>query len=213
MSILFKSLQIVSIIGLITGFFLLFYSLGPLIAPSLLPATPNPSTIFSKVPISTSSAQKLPSQGLPQRLKIPSINVDAVVEKVGLTSAGAMETPVEINDVGWYRLGPRPGESGSAVIDGHLNGNTWGRTGVFGELHKLKIGDLVNIEDEKGVTITFTVWKISTYNADEHVADVFSPTDGAYLNLVTCDGVWDNNKLNYTQRLVVFTRAGKTTTN
>ncbi|KKS61830.1 MAG: hypothetical protein UV29_C0030G0033 [Candidatus Collierbacteria bacterium GW2011_GWD2_42_50] len=34
---------------------------------------------------------------------------------------------------------------------------------------------------------------------------VFSLNGGVYLNLVTCDGVWDLNKKSYNKRLVVFT--------
>src|ERR1035437_3158037 len=37
------------------------------------------------------------------KLQIPSIGVDANIESLGLTSAGAMDSPVGPNDVGWYR--------------------------------------------------------------------------------------------------------------
>ncbi|MDP1709741.1 MAG: class F sortase, partial [Candidatus Komeilibacteria bacterium] len=58
--------------------------------------------------------------GLPLRLKIPEINVDSVVEYVALTPDGAMDIPKNIGDVAWFNLGPRPGESGNAVIAGHF---------------------------------------------------------------------------------------------
>lgn len=34
--------------------------------------------------------------------------------------------------------------------------------------------------------------------------EVFSRNDGVYLNLITCDGVWDEAKNSYSKRLVVF---------
>src|SRR5438309_658887 len=58
---------------------------------------------------------------LPVRLVIPAIQVDASVEQVGRTPDGAMDVPKESNDVGWYKLGFRPGEQGNAVMAGHLD--------------------------------------------------------------------------------------------
>jgi len=57
--------------------------------------------------------------GLPVRLKIPKINVDSAFEYVGLTPQGAMDVPKGPAEVGWFKLGTRPGEIGSAVVAGH----------------------------------------------------------------------------------------------
>lgn len=56
----------------------------------------------------------------PVRLKIPKINIDAAIESVGLTPEGAMDVPKSHTNVAWFNLGPRPGEQGSAVINGHF---------------------------------------------------------------------------------------------
>lgn len=140
--------------------------------------------------------------GLPVRLKIPSINVDASVEDIGITSTGAMGVPNNPLDVGWFDLGARPGEKGSGVIAGHLNGKN-GEDGVFTNLHKLKEGDKLYVEDESGVTFTFIVRQSRTYDPG-YAEEVFSLNDIAHLNLITCDGVWDGAKKSYTKRLVVF---------
>ena len=59
----------------------------------------------------------------PYRLIISSIGVDTAVEMVGVLHDGNLATPSlgPWDDVGWYAAGPRPGEVGSAVIDGHLD--------------------------------------------------------------------------------------------
>ena len=137
------------------------------------------------------------------RLKIPSINVDTAIEYVGLTSSREMEVPKNTAEAGWFELGPRPGEKGSAVIAGHFNGRN-GEAGVFADLYKLKAGDKLYIEDNKGVTTTFIIRESRTYDPGL-AGDVFSRSDGAYLNLITCDGVWDGVKKSYNKRLVVFT--------
>lgn len=142
------------------------------------------------------------SQAFPVRLKIPKINVDAAIESVGITSKGEMEAPNNTVDVAWFALGPRPGEIGSAVIAGHLN-NEIGEEGVFNNLHKLQSGDKMYIEYSKATSIAFVVREIREYNPG-YADNVFSPNDNAHLNLITCDGVWDEANKTYSKRLVVF---------
>lgn len=142
--------------------------------------------------------------GLPIHLRIPGIDVGAAIESVGLTSKGAMDVPTDPNNVGWYHLGPRPGEQGSAVLAGHLD---WygGKTAVFQYLNKLREGDLLTVETDNGRFFTFVVREIRTYHPDEYVPEVFQNNDGAHLNLITCGGDWDSARKIYKERLVVFT--------
>src|SRR5947209_7865092 len=71
-----------------------------------------------------------PLPDLPQRIVIPSLNVDSTIEQVGLDSQKRMDVPKNVFDVGWYDLGVRPGQIGSAVIDGHFDTPT-GAPSVF----------------------------------------------------------------------------------
>jgi len=113
-----------------------------------------------------------------------------------------MEVPSNTVDTGWFKLGSRPGEKGSAVITGHFNGE-YGEKGVFSDLGKLKKGDKVYIQDSKGISLAFVVLESRMYNPG-YAEEVFSRSDGSYLNLITCDGVWDESKKSYSKRLVVF---------
>lgn len=151
------------------------------------------------------SQSRLPENvGIPVRIKIPKIHLDAVIQQVGFSKDGAMDVPTNSVDVGWFKLGPKPGEKGSAVIDGHLDAIN-GVQGVFYNLHQLIRGDKIYIEDGKGTSIAFIVRMSRTYDPNEDVPDVFNKTDGNYLNLITCDGVWDKGQKSYSKRLVVFT--------
>ncbi len=144
------------------------------------------------------------SFGFPVRLKIPKINVDAGIEYVGLTSDGAMGAPKSRDDVAWFELGPRPGENGSTVIAGHY-GWRGGKTSVFDDLSKLREGDKLYIEDNKEAIISFVVREIRDYDLKTDTSEVFESNDGkSHLNLVTCEGVWDNVSGSYSKRLVVF---------
>lgn len=145
------------------------------------------------------------SVGRPVRLKIPVINVDSFVEYVGLTPLGAMDAPKAPEDVAWFNLGPRPGEDGSATISGHYG---WKDDipAVFDDLSKLKKGDKIYVEDDKGAIIIFVAREFRVYGEREEASSVFISNDGkSHLNLITCGGGWDKVKKSYPNRLVVFT--------
>ena len=126
---------------------------------------------------------------------------------MGLDANGVLKTPVGPHTVAWYNQGPKPGQKGSAVISGHYGPWRSGEGSVFDELNTLTKGDKVQVRDDKGNTISFTVIDMRTYDADDHPAEVFNRNDGAYLNLITCSGTWLQTQETYTQRLVVFTKA------
>lgn len=139
------------------------------------------------------------------RLKIPKIQVDALVESVGLTPEGMMDAPEGPTNAGWYNLGVRPGEEGSSVIDGHSG---WKNNipAVFDNLHKLQKGDKIYVEDNKGVITTFVVREFRIYDPEADASEVFVSSDGkSHLNLITCAGDWNETTKSSSKRLVVFT--------
>lgn len=174
---------------------------------------PAPPATIQIPPIPVSDKLVVPSatvepvrMALPIRLKIPTINVDTAVEYVGLMSDDLMDVPKNPLNVAWYEFGPRPGENGSAVIDGHSG--TWidGTASAFDDLSKLRAGDKVFTEDNKGVSTTFIVQESRSYDPQADASGVFSSSDGkAHLNLITCEGTWNDVTRSYPARLVVFT--------
>lgn len=163
----------------------------------------------SDVSVSTDNPEAAPlpapkNIGIPVRIRIPSIGLDAAIEKVALAADGSMGVPKHPLDTGWYSLGPRPGETGSAAIAGHVD---WynGATAVFADLHKVKSGDKIIVQDDNGTVISFVVRGSRKYDPAAEAFDVFASHDGrAHLNIITCDGVWDKLARQYTERLVVF---------
>lgn len=172
-----------------------FISKNP-IQSGLASLTANPADFYE---------QEKENFGLPARINIPKINIDAIVEYVGLTSEGAMDAPKGFNNVAWFSLGPRPGENGSAVIAGHYGWKN-GKASAFDNLYKLRKGDKLYIEDGKGAIISFVVREVRRYDPEENASRVFrSDDDKSHLNLVTCEGVWNKDSKGYSKRLVVFT--------
>lgn len=164
---------------------------------------------YLEAPVPTKTAQAVvpvvpPSVGVPVRIKIPSIAVNAAIVSVGVAPDGSMGVPQKPRDTAWYAFGPRPGETGSAVIAGHVNW-LYGAKGAFERLKNLKPGAKITVQDDKGKSLLFIVRESRSYAATADATDVFSSTDSsAHLNLITCSGVWNKRAKQYTKRLVVF---------
>src|SRR5437773_8962188 len=124
----------------------------------------------------------------PVRLVIPAITINAPVEWIGTQSNGDLATPTQNpwEDVGWYNLGPHPGERGSAVIDGHLD-RPGGLPAVFWRLRDMHISDDILVLNSAGKMFHFHVALIALYTPQAApIQDIFGNKGGTYLNLITC---------------------------
>ena len=174
---------------------------APAVSPTVGPST---STAASAAPASVLPAPAVRPPA-PVELIIPAIKVDAQVEQVGQDPTGAMDVPKKWEDVGWYKLGFRPGETGRAVMAGHLDSTT--DKAVFWDLHLLKPGDKVQVKQETGSTLTFQVTGSEAYAYNQApLQKIFGPAAAATLNLITCNGTFDKASKNYDKRLVVYTK-------
>lgn len=192
-----------SIVGIIFSLIIIFLS-PTLIAKGAYTKPNTPSTVPIPQNQKVIVKQTTVSAGLPTRLKIPKIKVNVVFEYVGLTPEGAMGVPKNQKNIAWFEIGPRPGEIGNAVVSGHY-GWKGGKPSAFDNLYKLRPGDKIYVEDEKGVTTTFVVRESKRYKPNDDASDVFiSSDDKAHLNLITCEGIWDKIAKQYSKRLVVF---------
>lgn len=154
--------------------------------------------------VPTSTTPAAPIVATPKTLSIPAISVTANFESVAMDSQGRMDVPKLPADVGWYNLGAKPGEQGSAVVAGHLDDPS-GAPAVFWDLSKLKEGNIINITDSNGKAYSFRVFKKASYPYNNFpLRQVFADTSGKYLNLITCAGTWDKNAKIYSNREVVF---------
>ena len=172
----------------------------PVVVEKEIPTPTKAIPTFIVSPVVTVTAS------IPARLVIPSINVDAPVENVNITSNGDLGTPQknQWEGVGWYSNGPRPGESGSAVIDGHLD-RPGGYPAVFWYLNQVQVGDIIMVVDANGKTLRFRVTRTAAYPPLEApLQDIFGNSEGTNLNLITCAGTWIPSQKQTTLRLVVY---------
>ena len=187
-------------------------------------STPDDTPSFSSAPPVTNSQQSvpLPPQGEPPvaggvvaptpeprgqapiGLRIPGIGVDAGVQWVGVDETGNMMVPSNYDDVAWYEPGPRPGERGNAVINGHFDSTTG--PAVFWDLGQLQPGDEVIVRTHGDQELRFIVTAIESYKTEEApLTRIFGPTSKRNLNLITCDGTFLQDIRQYDRRLVVYT--------
>ena len=140
----------------------------------------------------------------PNHILIPAIHLDVPLESIGRTKSGALDVPKDFTNAGWFNLGPRPGEEGNAVIDGHYGWKN-GVPAVFNLIHTLHIGDTIFVNDTEGKTVSFSVHEIRTYDPAMDAQGVFVSRDTkAHLVLITCSGIWIPSLHTYSNRFVIF---------
>jgi Sortase family. len=104
---------------------------------------------------------------------------------------------------GWLDGTRLPGESGSAIIIGHLDSTTG--PAVFYRLHELQVGDRVSVSREDGSSVQFQVTRLASYPVDGvPMPEVYGDTAEPSLRLITCDGTFNWQTHRYNQNLVVF---------
>jgi sortase (surface protein transpeptidase) len=141
---------------------------------------------------------------IPERLRIPQLDVAAAIVTVGVDNDGEMTVPEDVGDVGWYRHGPAPGEPGAAVIAGHVDSREQGR-GAFFDLRRLDVGARVEVTDSAGDVQRFDVVARRTYDKATLPADtLFSRSGPSQLVLVTCGGTFDSDERSYRDNVVIY---------
>ncbi|MET7424405.1 class F sortase [Dactylosporangium sp. NPDC005555] len=141
----------------------------------------------------------------PVGLRIDAISVEAPVEDVDVDRDGTLVPPSlrEASKVGWYQRGPTPGETGNAVIVGHVDTAGSGPA-VFYRLGRLKPGDPVTVTRRDGSAVTFAVDSVRLYSKHEFPADlVYGPAVRPQLRLVTCGGTFDRATSTYSGNTVI----------
>lgn len=143
----------------------------------------------------------------PRYLNIPSLRIhNTRIREIGVNNRGELATPASIFDIGWYTGSALPGERGTSVMDAH--GGTQG-VGIFKDLPRLKVGDIITIEMGDGRMFDYRVVDVVTKgigdDANNYMSTAFSTPDGSNssLTLITCTGDWSDRLRTYSQRLFV----------
>ena len=153
-------------------------------------------TVPHAAPVAISNAD------YPVTLSIPKLNIHAAVQQVGVTADGKMAVPTNFTDVGWYKYGTVPGQTGSAVIAGHVDDGL-AIPAVFIDLDKLQPGDDIYIVTKENHVLHFVMTGSQAYDRNANTDQIFNEKDGKILRLITCTGDWLPLQRTHNQRLVV----------
>ena len=169
-------------------------------------ATKAPVAISTPPPLVAEAKTSAGGRLSPVSLKIPAIQVDAPITRLGLNTDKTVQVPKDPDDAGWYKKGPRPGENGSSVILGHVDSKTG--PAVFYRLPKLEPGDRVNVKLSDDSVARYQVVRVVHYaNEDFPAAQVYArPSARPALNLITCGGKYDKKAGGYQSNIVVYTK-------
>jgi len=166
-------------------------------------AKPRPPSVVK--PSATSIASYKVAPNLPRYIDITKLSVHARVLSMGVQNSGALATPNNVFDAGWYNASAQPGQSGAVLIDGHIS--SWSTHGVFYGLNKLIAGDAITITRGDGRTFTYKVVKIqlsAAASVDMGSLLVSQDTSKPGLNLITCSGDVIPGTNEFDKRLVVY---------
>jgi LPXTG-site transpeptidase (sortase) family protein len=145
-------------------------------------------------------------RSLPTRLRIPAIGVDTPVMSLGLAADGEVEVPpiAAHAPAGWYDGSPTPGQTGPAVLLGHVTVGRYG-DGVFLHLDRLHPGDRVAIARKDGSVADFAVEKVQTVPKSRFPTQaVYGNVDHPALRLITCGGTRVSGDGGYPDNVIVY---------
>lgn len=166
---------------------------------------PLPSTENTETTADPESALLL-RLGTPVRVRVDELRIDAPVIPVGLVEGNVLQIPKDIQRVGWYEYGPRPGSpAGSSVLVAHRDGTTQGR-GVFFALDALGVGARVEVVTSTGLTLPYRVVAVEGIQKPRFQADIeeFFAQDGPpRLTLITCGGAYEPGQGGYQANVIV----------
>ncbi|GGZ19210.1 class F sortase [Streptomyces poonensis] len=141
---------------------------------------------------------------LPDRVRIPSIGVDAPLMGLGLLPSGSLDVPPAAakNLAGWYEAGTTPGETGTAVMAGHVDNRDG--PAVFYSLGALHKGARIDVDRRDGTVARFSVDAVEVYDARDFPDEkVYGAARRPELRVITCGGGY-SKRTGYQGNVVVF---------
>jgi hypothetical protein len=190
---------------LLTGLALIRNGSGEFNTTPPQPASAAAPDTRSSFAVRPPGVQPLP-YSMVDRVRIPSIRVDAAVTPVGLDADGwvGAPPPEDPNLAGWFTGAVSPGETGTAVIDGHVD-NAQGPA-VFYGLGSLKKGSTIEVLRRDRKTAVFEVYGIEVFEKQNFPGDrVYSNNGSPELRVITCGGGFSKQH-GYDGNVVVFAR-------
>lgn len=156
------------------------------------------------VPIAPTAPLPVPMPAL-DRIVIPAIGLDSLVERSERTATGEWDVPDQV--VGHHAGSGQPGDGSKIILSGHV---AMPPAYVFARLPDMRVNDLIYLSRGQHHTFAYRVQSleyIDIYNVpvaqiDQAAARVFAPSADESLVLITCYPATGWNA--FRQRLIVW---------
>lgn len=171
------------------------------------PSSPAPadSHLQTAAPAAPAPADAALAASIPIRLRVPAAGIDTSLIQLGKEQNGEVQVPPAQpgSPAGWYTGSSAPGQTGSAVVLGHVNA-IGTPIGVFYRLHELVPGDQATVVRADGTAAVFAVDRVDTYHkASFPTVEVYRNADRPELRLITCGG-YEPASGQYVDNVVVY---------
>ena len=189
---------------------------GLLFAKETEPSTTNVGTLDPPrngldTPTVTPIPTPPPSSAAVVRMIVEKAGIDAPVITLGLDENAVPKVPDNPDDIVWYDFSTRPGWGSNAVFSGHVDWTVHGVpvTGVFYDLRKVEVGDVIKVRLEDGTEYEYKVTgNVAIPYDDPEALKVMGATPTEMITIITCGGTWvprygDPLGGNYTHRQIV----------
>lgn len=143
----------------------------------------------------------------PTGIEIPAIGVtrDSIMS-LGYNEDLSLQVPPDAATVGWFSRGAAPGSQGPAVFASHINYS--GKKGGFADIGQLAAGDQILVHRADATSVVFVVDRVERAPKKAFpTAEVYGPTTGSEIRLITCGGTFDPSTRNYEDNVIVFGHA------
>jgi hypothetical protein len=158
-----------------------------------------------RVPAVVDAAATGAGVATPTSVTVPSVGIDSRLVPLTVDASGTLDPPADTATAGWFAQGPAPGAVGPAVLTGHVDSRQG--PGAFFRLSAVAPGSDVLVGRTDGTIARFTVIRVDRYPKDAFpTAQVYGPTPGPELRLITCGGPFDRTARSYEQNVVVYAR-------
>jgi len=144
---------------------------------------------------------------MPVKIAIARIGVRSDVIPLGLNPDRTLQVPQpgpDYNKAAWYKYSPNPGQTGPAIIEGHVDSAADGPS-VFFRLGDLRPGDHVEVTRADHEVAVFQIDGVRKYPKDQFpTATVYANTTTPTLRLITCGGDFDRTTHHYTSNIIAY---------
>jgi len=142
------------------------------------------------------------AQDDPVRIQVSRLSIDAPIDPLALDSTTNELAPPGYGRAGWYQAGPRPGQAGRAIVEGHRT-DPGGGNDIFAALGTAQSGDTIVLTTGGGKKVRFVVRSVESFDTSALPTDRLFGSDGtAQLRVIAPSG--DVSGKSYQQDLVVF---------